>query len=89
MTLGQGHMKCCSVPSTSCDLHVCSYKVEVAMSTSLGGDTFISNVTDGHTEAWTDGGLWYKINTGIPFFLKKKAGIKSEYDQEIPQSQNP
>ena len=33
LTQNQGHMKCCLVPSTSCDL--CTGKLEVATSKSL------------------------------------------------------
>ena len=35
---GQGHTKCCPVPSTSCDLS--ATKFEIATSNRLGGDTF-------------------------------------------------
>ena len=41
-------MKCCSVPSTACDLF--SIKIEVATSNGLGGDTFTRNVTDGQKD---------------------------------------
>ena len=58
---GLGHMKCCPVPFTSCDLF--SYKVWGCYSNDLR-DTFTSNMTDG---------LWYEIK--YPLFLKKKAGI--------------
>ena len=51
-TLGQGHTKCCPVPSTSCDLS--STKFEVATFNGLGGDTFTRNVTDRRTEGRTD-----------------------------------
>ena len=135
--LGQGHTKCCPVPSTSCDLF--SYKVsscyilplrrrfnykkiqyltfdldlgvkvtrnvaqyplhhvtysptkfEVATSNGLGGDTFTRNVTDGCTHGQTDrrtdrrtdgrtDGRRTDFDTKLiyPFFLKKKAGIKT------------
>ena len=39
---GQGHTKCCSVPSTSCDLFTC--KVWSAISNGLGRDAFTRNV---------------------------------------------
>ena len=58
---------------------VTATKFEVAISNGLGGDTFTRNVMVGHTDLPTDRRmidlLWYEIN--IPFFLKKKAGIKT------------
>ena len=62
-------------------------KFEVATSNGLGGDTFTRNVTDGRTYARTDGqtdgrtdGRRTDFDTKLiyPFFLKKKAGIKSQ-----------
>ena len=52
-------------------LHHVTYsatKFEVAMSSSLGGDTFTRNVTDRRMESMDR--LLYKIN--IPFFSKDK-----------------
>ena len=50
-----------------------STKFEVATSKGLGEDTITRNVTDGQTDARTDG-LWYEIN--IHCFSNEKAGIK-------------
>ena len=51
-------------------LHHVTYsaaKLEVASSNGLGGDTFTRNVTDastdGGTDRWTTGRLWYEIKT--------------------------
>ena len=59
-------------------------KFEVAMSNRLGGDAFTRNMTHRRTDRRTTDRLWYEIN--IPFFLKKKAGIKTtafEYTVEL------
>ena len=53
-------------------------KFEVATSKGLGGDTFTRNVTDGRTHGQTDGRRTdFDTKLIYPFFLKKKAGIKS------------
>ena len=57
-------------------------KFKVATSNGLGGDTFTRNVTDGRTDGRTDGqtdGRRTDFDTKLiyPFFLKKKAGIKT------------
>ena len=57
-------------------------KFEVATSNGLGGDTFTRNVTEGRTHGRTDGrtdGRKTDFDTKLiyPFFLKKKAGIKT------------
>ena len=52
-------------------------KFEVATFNGLREDTMTRNVSDGWTDARTDGGttdrLWYEIN--IPYFSYEKAGI--------------
>ena len=63
-------MKCCSVPSTSCDLS--GYKVEVATSNGLGGDTFTRNVTDGRRND-------FDTNLVYPFSKEKKTGINNSF----------
>ena len=49
----------------------------VARFNGLGGDTFTRNLTDGRTDARTDGWmmhrLWYEIN--IPFFYLTKMQV--------------
>ena len=71
-------------------LHHVTYsptKFEVATSNGLGGDTFTRNVTDGRTHGRTDGrtdGRRTDFDTKLiyPFFLKKKAGIITQYKKQ-------
>ena len=78
---GQGHTKCCPVPSTSCDLF--NYKVWSCYLLRFRR-RYIYKKRDGRTDRRTDGrtdrrtdGRRTDFDTKLiyPFFLKKKAGI--------------
>ena len=61
-------------------LHHVTYsttKFKVATSNRLGGDTFTRNVTDGRMHGQTDGQTDFDTKLIYPFFLNKKAGIKT------------
>ena len=58
-------------------LHHVTYapaKIKAATANGLGRDTISRKVTEGWTDRWTKGQLWYEIN--IPFLFERKKWVQ-------------